>query len=289
MSVSGKSKDNSSAKENKAHLVEQICNYIRSNASSDLSLDRLETRFGLSRYSLHRTFREIMGITPRKYLEECRINMLKQNLREGEPLPNAVYSTGYNSQSWLYKDGNLKLGMLPSSYRNGGKGAIVKYLTDKCDLGFLLVAETEHGICTLSMADSEKELVEYLKEEFPEADIVKSEEVRERMDSVISYFDGQLLNLPVEVGGTEFQRRVWSAIRTIPYGETRTYNQLAEMIGKPKAYRAVANACGANPVPLIIPCHRVVRKDGTMGGYALGTHRKEFLLKMEKKNSQRTM
>lgn len=284
VSGSGKGEDYDGTKGNKAQLVEQICNYIRSNASSDLSLDRLETRFGLSKYSLHRTFREIMGITPRKYLEECRINLLKRNLREGEPLPGAVYSTGYNSQSWLYRDGSSKLGMLPSSYRNGGKGATVRYLTEKCDLGFILVAETDFGICALSIADSENELVDYLKSEFPEADIVRSEEVRGRMDSVISYFDGQLLNLPVEVGGTEFQRRVWSAIRTIPYGETRTYNQIAEMVGKPKAYRAVANACGANPVPLIIPCHRVIRKDGTIGGYALGTHRKEFLLELERKN-----
>ncbi len=283
--VTGNGVPSIGARGNKAQLVEHICNFIRSNASSDLSLEALESRFGLSRYSLQKIFREIMGITPRKYLEECRINLLKRNLREGEPLPNAVYKTGYNSQSWLYTDSKSKLGMLPSKYRNGGKGATIRFLTDKCELGHLLVAETDHGICTLSIADSEKELTDYLKREFPRADIIKSEEVRGRINSVIEYFDGQLLNLPVEVGGTEFQRRVWAAIKTIPYGETRTYNQIAEMVGKPKAYRAVANACGANPVPLIIPCHRVVRKDGTMGGYALGTHRKKSLLQMEKKYS----
>lgn len=286
MSETGKNVTQDIQHTNKAQLVERICNFIRANASSDLSLERLEKEFKLSRYSLHRIFREIMGITPRKYLEECRINLLKQNLRDGEPIPEAVYNTGYNSHSWLYRDGASKLGMLPSKYRKGGKGATVRYLIDECKLGYLLVAETEHGICALSIADSEQELIDHLQEEFPKADLVKSEGVRSRMNSVVSYFEGQLLNLPVEIRGTDFQRRVWSAIRRIPYGETRTYNQVAEMVGKPTAYRAVANACGANPVPLIIPCHRVVRKDGSLGGYALGLHRKKYLLDMERENSK---
>ncbi len=267
-----------------ADLVEEMCNYIRGNATSGLSLAALEEKFSLSRYTLHRLFKQVMGITPRKYMEECRINLLKRNLREGEVMPNAVYRTGYNSHSWLYSDASSKLGMLPSTYRNGGKGAVVQYLTAECDLGHLLVAQTEHGICSLTIADSEDDLLKFIRREFPKAEIVRSESARPRLDSVIDYFHGQLLNLPVEVGGTSFQRRVWAAIRTIPYGETKTYNEIAELIGKPTAYRAVANACGANPVPLIVPCHRVVRKDGGLGGYGMGIDRKKYLLEMEKRN-----
>lgn len=267
-------------------MVEKICNYIRSNATSGLTLAILEQKFEMSRYALHRLFKGVMGITPRKYIEECRINLLKRNLREGEPMPDAVYKTGYNSQSWLYSSPESKLGMLPSSYRNGGKGAMIRYWTGECRIGHLLVAETEYGICSLTIADTEEDLADFIHNEFPKAEVVRNETAKKRLDSVIEYFNGQLINLPVGVGGTNFQRRVWAAISTIPYGETRTYNQIAEMIGEPKAYRAVANACGANPVPLVVPCHRVVRKDGGLGGYGLGIERKKYLLEMEKRNSR---
>lgn len=271
--------------ENKEGIVEEICNYIRRNASSDLSLAALEKRFGISRFTIQKTFKEIMGITPRKYAEECRIHGLKKNLRDGQVVPGAVYRTGYNSQSWLYSDAASKLGMLPSSYRNGGEGETIRYLTAECDLGCIMVAETDAGICALSIADDEESLLESLRKEYGKADLVRSDLVKERMDAVLDYFKGQLLNLPVAVRGTDFQRRVWAAIMSIPYGETRTYNDIADSIGKPRAYRAVANACASNPVPLIVPCHRVVRKDGGMGGYALGVERKRFLLNMEKERS----
>lgn len=160
----------------------------------------------------------------------------------------------------------------------------INYLIERSKLGYLLVAETSYGICSVSIADSEEQLISSLKREFPQGKVLRSEKVRKRLKSVLDYFEGQLLNLPVDVNGTDFQKRVWSAIASIPYGETRSYNQIAEMIGKPKAYRAVANACGANPVPLIIPCHRVIRKDGSIGGYGLGPERKRYLLEMERRN-----
>lgn len=281
------SPDAPSAKQKKIETVEKICDYIRQNPSSNLSLADLERQFGMGKYSIQKMFKEVMGISPRKYVEECRIMLLKRNLRNGEPLPGAVYKTGYNSQSWLYEDPSSKLGMTPSSYRKGGEGAIINFLTAECSLGFLIVAETEHGICALSIGDSEEALEKGLRDEFPKAILTRSEKVRTRINSVLNYFDGQRLSLPLDVIGTDFQMRVWSALRTIPYGETRSYNEVAGMIGMPKAYRAVANACAANHVPLIVPCHRVVRKDGSMGGYALGTHRKKFLLEMEKENAGR--
>ena len=277
--------DADSTVKEKTALVERICDYIKQNPTEKLTLSSLEKKFGLNKFYLQKTFKEIMGITPRKYVEECRIQVLKRNLREGVPIPSAIYKSGYNSQSWLYEKTSSKLGMPASSYRKGGEGAEIRYMISECKLGFLIVAETDHGVCALSIGDSEEQLVDSLKREFPKADIKSSDSVKERFNAVLGYFDGQLLNLPLDVQGTDFQKRVWSALRTIPYGEVRTYQEVADMIDMPKAYRAVANACASNPVPLVVPCHRVVRKDDGLGGYALGIWRKEYLLKMEKKNS----
>ncbi len=279
--------DADSTVKEKTALVEKICDYIKQNPTEKLTLSSLEKKFGLNKFYLQKTFKEIMGITPRKYVEECRIQVLKRNLREGVPIPSAIYKSGYNSQSWLYEKTSSKLGMPASSYRKGGEGAEIRYMISECKLGFLIVAETDHGVCALSIGDSEEQLVDSLKREFPKADIKSSDSVKERFNAVLGYFDGQLLNLPLDVQGTDFQKRVWSALRTIPYGEVRTYQQVADMIDMPKAYRAVANACASNPVPLVVPCHRVVRKDDGLGGYALGIWRKEYLLKMEKKNSDK--
>ena len=277
--------DPEAAVKEKTALVEKICDYIRQNPTGDLSLTSLEKKFGLSKFHIQKSFKEIMGITPRKYVEECRIQILKRNLREGVPIPSAIYKSGYNSQSWLYDDSSSKLGMQASSYRKGGAGAVIRYMISECRLGFLIVAETDHGVCALSLGDSEEQLIESLMGEFPKADIKRSDSVKERFDAVLGYFEGQMLNLPVDVQGTDFQKRVWSALRTIPYGEVRTYQEVAEMINMPKAHRAVANACASNPVPLIVPCHRVVRKDDGLGGYALGLWRKKILLQIEKENS----
>lgn len=279
------SQDHESDKASRINLVEGICNYIRSNLSSDLSLTVLENQFGVSRYSIQKMFKEIMGITPRKYVEECRISLLKKNLRDGTPVPEAIYQTGYNSQSWLYEKSSALLGMKPASYRKGGEGTEIRYLTADCSLGVLIVAETDHGICSVSIGDSEESVEKWLSREFPRAELIRSGKVQKRIKAILDFFDGQSINLPLDIGGTEFQRRVWSTLVTIPYGETRSYNDIAEKIGMPRAYRAVANACASNPVPLIVPCHRVVRKDGSLGGYALGVHRKEKLLEMEKKNA----
>ncbi len=268
----------------KVEIVERMCDHIRKNPSGDLSLSALESTFALNRFYIQKTFKEVMGITPRKYVEECRIQLLKQNLREGDPIPSAIYRTGYNSQSWLYDNASSKLGMLASSYRRGGEGARIQFTITACRLGTLMVAETDHGVCALSIGDSENQLLHSLRSEFPNAEIHRSDDVMESVKTVLRYFEGQFLSLPVDIQGTGFQRRVWTALMTIPYGETRTYQQIADLIGASRAHRAVANACAANPVPLIVPCHRVVRKDGSLGGYALGVERKKFLLQLEKEH-----
>ena len=196
----------------KTALVERICDYIKQNPTEKLTLSSLEKKFGLNKFYLQKTFKEIMGITPRKYVEECRIQVLKRNLREGVPIPSAIYKSGYNSQSWLYEKTSSKLGMPASSYRKGGEGAEIRYMISECKLGFLIVAETDHGVCALSIGDSEEQLVDSLKREFPKADIKSSDSVKERFNAVLGYFDGQLLNLPLDVQGTDFQKRVWSAL-----------------------------------------------------------------------------
>ena len=271
----------------KHNLVEQVCSFIRSNTSRDVSLSALERHLGVNRFTIQKTFKEVMGISPRKYAEERRILMLKRNLKDNQPIPKAIYKAGYNSQSWLYGGSDSKLGMSPSTYRNGGRGSSIRYLTSSCILGYILLAETDRGVCSLSLADSEDVLVQSLIKEYPNAEIERSEKVRKSLDSVMKYLEGQSLDLPVDVRGTDFQKRVWVALQNIPYGETRSYDDVAKMIGKPSAVRAVANACASNPVPLIIPCHRVVRKDGGIGGYGMGIERKEYLLRMERSNSKR--
>ena len=264
------------------NLVEEVCSYIRNNPSSRMTLAGLGGRFGVSPFFLQRTFVEVMGISPRRYLEECRIKLLKLKLAKGEPVIGALRRTGYSSQSWLYKDSRAKLGMTPANYRAGGVGRRVIYSIGETKLGRLLVAATNKGICSVNVSDDEDKLLSALRQEYPKARIVRSREADHLLQGVRDHLKGQEVRLPLDIRGTDFQLRVWAAIQRIPLGATRSYSDVAEMVGKPKAIRAVANACGSNPVPLIIPCHRVIRKDGTVGGYGLGTHRKEMLLSTER-------
>ena len=286
--TSGKKEKITFEKGEKSRLVDLVSSYIKENTSGNLSLKFLEEKFQVNKFTIQRAFMDVLGISPRKYAEECRIMRLKDNIRKGEPVTRAIYNSGYNSQNWLYRDSKSKLGMTPSEYRKGGAGIQIRYLISESKLGFILVAETDKGICSVSMADAPDQLIRHLSSEFHKATLLQSEEVRDRMNAILEYFDGKKLNLPVDVQGTEFQKRVWAAISRIPYGETRSYNKIAEEIGMPKAYRAVANACGANPVPLIVPCHRVIRKNGGLGGYGMGIERKKYLLAMEKSVSKKS-
>jgi AraC family transcriptional regulator of adaptative response/methylated-DNA-[protein]-cysteine methyltransferase len=275
--------DNTSFEHNeKSKLVDLVSTYIKEHTSENLSLEALGARFQVNKYVIQRAFMDILGISPRKYAEECRIMRLKDNIRKGEPIPRAIYNCGYKSQNWLYRDSTSKLGMTPSENRKGGKGIQIRYISSESRLGFIMVAETDKGICSVNMADTPDQLLRQLASEFPNATLFESDAVRNSMNAILNYLEGKKLNLPVDVHGTEFQKRVWAAISRIPYGETMSYNKIAQVIGMPKAYRAVANACGANPVPLIVPCHRVIRKDGSLGGYGMGLERKRYLLDMEK-------
>jgi AraC family transcriptional regulator of adaptative response/methylated-DNA-[protein]-cysteine methyltransferase len=172
--------------------------------------------------------------------------------------------------------------MTPATYRNGAPGTLVAYATGDSPLGRLLVAATVHGVCSVNVGANDDELVGALKREYPKGRIIRTDDAELLLEGVRKHLHGQRVKLPLDIRGTDFQLRVWSALQRIPLGETRSYSEVAEMIGEPKAVRAVANACASNPVPLIVPCHRVIRKDGSLGGYGLGLPRKRTLLANER-------
>ncbi len=267
--------------------MKRVCDFLRANSASKITLTSLGQKFDVSPYHLQRVFTDVMGISPREYLAECRLNDLRSRLTKGEPVLNALRRSGYSSQSWLYEDSRRRLGMTPATYRKGGAGAAIAYTTGDSSLGRLLVATTDHGICSVKAGRNDAELVRSLQAEFPRARIEKSAKAKRYLDALNDHLSGQEVKFPLDISGTDFQMKVWSALQYIPRGETRSYFEVAEMVGEPAAVRAVANACASNPVPLIIPCHRVIRKDGSLGGYGLGIGRKKALLTAEKSVSTR--
>ena len=265
-----------------AELVKGVCDYLRANSASKITLTSLGKEFGISPFHLQRVFSGVMGMSPREYLAECRLNDLRSRLSRGEPVINALRGSGYSSQSWLYEDSRRRLGMTPATYRKGGEGATISYAIGDSSLGRLLVAATSHGVCSVRAGRNDSELVRSLRSEFPRATIGKSAKVKRHLDALNDHLNGQEVKFPLDIRGTDFQMKVWTALRDIPFGETRSYLEVAEMVGRPRAVRAVANACASNPVPLIIPCHRVIRKNGDLGGYGLGIGRKKTLLAAER-------
>jgi len=263
-------------------LVEDVCCFIRQDPASKTTLSGLGARFGVSPYRLQKTFVAVMGMSPRRYQEECRVALLKLRLARGEPVVGALRRSGYSSHSWLYKDSRAKLGMTPANYKAGGAGRLVMYAIGDSPIGRLLVAATAHGVCSVDVGEDDEKLVDALRAEYPNARIARSPRADSLLSGLNDHLQGQAVKLPLDVRGTDFQLKVWRALASIPLGSTRTYSEVAAMIGEPRAVRAVANACGSNPVPLIVPCHRVVRKDGTLGGYRLGVSRKRALLETER-------
>ncbi len=264
-------------------LVKEICQYI-AEQSTPPSLSQLGTRFKLSPYHLQRTFKDIVGISPKQYAEQCRDQRLKKQLKAKDSISTALYDSGFGSSGALYTKVNKKLGMTPSNYQAGGKNLTIYYSIATCPLGKLLVSSTDKGICMVTLADNDKPLIEALHEEFPQATIMRDDKfLLSYINSLLKYLKGSTphCHLPLDVQGTAFQKRVWQELTKITYGTTCTYEQVAQRIGKPKAIRAVANACANNPTSLVVPCHRVIRKDGSLGGYRWDLKRKKALLKME--------
>ena len=274
--------------------IEKACKYIDENYNGKIRLSTLAEVAEQSPFYFHRKFKEVTGVTPREYLEAVRLKHLKLSLKRGESARRSTYSVGYNTAGWLYSSRDSKIGVTPSEYKARGEGLTIAYGLSDCNLGRLLVAATASGVCFVALGDSDGKLVSNLTDEYSKATIIPEAEAGINMEQwvseILSYLDGKnkLLGskLPVDVQATAFQWKVWKELQNIPYGTTRSYNDIAERIGAPRAYRAVANACAVNRVPLAIPCHRVVRKNGDLGGYRWGMDRKKKLLDMEKRASE---
>jgi AraC family transcriptional regulator of adaptative response/methylated-DNA-[protein]-cysteine methyltransferase len=272
--------------ESQVELVRRACRYIEQSLDSPPNLAALSAQVHLSPYHLQRVFKRIMGITPRQYAEACRLGRLKAQLKDGEPVTRALYDVGYGSSSRLYERAPSQLGMTPTAYRRGGPGMHINYTIVDGPLGRLLVAATAKGVCAVSLGDNDTMLESALFSEYPAAEITRDGDgvnLSQWVNALMSHLNGQQphIDLPLDVQATAFQWRVWQELQAIPYGSTRSYSQIAQALGQPKATRAVARACATNPVPLVIPCHRVVRENGTLGGYRWGLERKQQLLAQE--------
>ncbi|HEX6161070.1 MAG TPA: bifunctional DNA-binding transcriptional regulator/O6-methylguanine-DNA methyltransferase Ada [Thermoanaerobaculia bacterium] len=264
-------------------LAERVRAVLDERTDEKVTLDDLARAVNASPHHLQRAFKRQFGLSPKEYLGARRAERLKQQLQEGKDVTTATYEAGYGSSSRLYSQANARLGMTPATYRKRGRGMHIRFTTVTTDLGELLVGMTERGVCAVYLSDDAQELERTLHEEFANATIERAD-LGEAIAKIVRQLEehAPTIDLPVDVQATAFQLRVWDALRKIPYGETRTYAEVAEAIGEPKAVRAVASACAKNQVAVVIPCHRVVRGDGTSGGYRWGSERKRKLLERER-------
>jgi AraC family transcriptional regulator, regulatory protein of adaptative response / methylated-DNA-[protein]-cysteine methyltransferase len=270
--------------------VKEMCRYIEQHLDEPVTLEKLATEFGQSPFHLQRTFKKALGITPRAYADSCRMDLLKRNLQSGRSVTHALYDAGYSSSSRLYERTASQLGMTPDKYRRGAIATSIRYTCADSPLGRMLVAATEKGICAIQFGERDEELVEGLKREFPFAVRKRDDEtMRSWTEAVLRQISGHKLNrsLPLDIQATAFQKRVWTHLQSLPFGTTQSYGRVAKAIGQPNAARAVARACASNRIAVAIPCHRVVREDGEMGGYRWGVERKRALLQMEQQGSER--
>jgi AraC family transcriptional regulator of adaptative response/methylated-DNA-[protein]-cysteine methyltransferase len=266
-------------------LVQRICRFLDASQTETVKLADLAAHVGVSAFHLQRTFKRVMGISPRQYLTARRFGNFKTLVREGEPVTQALYDSGFNSSSRLYEHAPEELGMTPATYGRGGQGTNISYTIVASPLGRLLVAMTERGVCAVRMGDTDAELEKDLRSEFPAANIQRSDSaLRAPVQKILSHLTNKepRLDLPLDIRSTAFQRQVWEKLRAIPYGQTVSYGDVAKSLGKAGAVRAVGRACATNPVALVIPCHRVVREDQSLGGYRWGLERKKKLLDRER-------
>ncbi len=269
-----------------------LCRYIEANVGQSLTLEHLGRQAHMSSYHLQRRFKSIVGVTPKQYAEGCRLRTFKQGLKSPGTVTDAIYDAGFGSVSRAYERVPTHMGMTPAQYQSGGRDMAISYATAPTPLGVLLMAATDRGLCFVELGDDEAEMLTRLVAEYPAAEVSRmpaggSETFWVWMQALCDHLrDADLeLDLPTDIRGTVFQMKVWNYLCRIPKGETRTYKAVAEAIGQPKAVRAVANVCAANRVALAIPCHRVIRGDGGLGGYRWGVERKRMLLERERKAS----
>jgi AraC family transcriptional regulator of adaptative response/methylated-DNA-[protein]-cysteine methyltransferase len=283
---------NDEATDPQLQLVQRVCRVVDDSADGErVKLAELAQRVGVSAFHLQRTFKRVLGISPRQYATARRFGNFKQLVREGESVTNALYDSGFNSSSRVYEQAAEELGMTPATYSRGGRGIKINYTIAESPLGRLLVAVTERGVCAVRMGDTDAALEDDLREEFQSATIERDDaNLRETVKKILNHLTDNEphLDLPLDIRATAFQRQVWEKLRAIPYGGTVSYGALAKALGKPGAVRAVGRACATNPVALVIPCHRVVREDKSLGGYRWGLERKQKLLDLERAKSPST-
>jgi AraC family transcriptional regulator of adaptative response/methylated-DNA-[protein]-cysteine methyltransferase len=260
--------------------------YLNQNADRAVSLAELARHVGLSASHLQRSFKQVMGMSPKQYQDAQRVSLFKLRLRAGDTVSRATYEAGFGSSSRVYERSDAMLGMTPASYRRGGAGVRITYTVADAPIGRVLVATTDRGVCAVELGGTDADVERALRADFPQATIERSDEahhtwVRAVLDRVRDPHRSHPNRIPLDVNGTAFQQQVWRALQQIPVGERRSYREIAEAIGRRKATRAVARACAANRLAVVVPCHRVVREDGGVSGYKWGIDRKRRLLDEE--------
>ncbi|MCI1838265.1 MAG: methylated-DNA--[protein]-cysteine S-methyltransferase [Achromobacter ruhlandii] len=267
-----------------AAAVERACRALEAEQPPDLNT--LAEQAGMSRFHFHRIFKAATGITPKAYANALRADRARQQLRQGASVTDAMYGAGFNSSGRFYEAAPAILGMTPTAFRKDGEGVEIRFAVGQCALGALLVAASDTGICEIALHEDPEQLVRNLQDRFKAARLIGADrEFEQWMAAVVGFVENPSvgLHLPLDVRGTAFQRRVWEALREIPVGTTVTYTDIAERIGSPRSVRAVARACATNNIALAIPCHRVVRTDGSLAGYRWGIERKRELIEREAK------
>lgn len=268
--------------------ITEACRILEAS-SEPIVLAELAARVAMSPFHFHRLFKKVTGLTPHAWQKALRAKRLREQLNEGEGVTRAVFEAGYQSGSNFYQQANEVLGMTAKQYRQGGARATIQFVVGSCRLGEFLVAQSERGICAILLGNDAQSLIHELETSFPNSSLdVGDESFARRVAQVVSVLEhpGQQVALPLDIQGTAFQQQVWQALRQIPAGQTASYSDIAQRIGKPQAVRAVAGACAANKLAVVIPCHRVVRNDGALSGYRWGVDRKRQLLEIEAKQRE---
>jgi AraC family transcriptional regulator of adaptative response/methylated-DNA-[protein]-cysteine methyltransferase len=279
----------SGAQDPLAVRMQEICRLLESHSDEPLQLGHLAQRAGLSTFHFQRSFKAAVGVTPKQYLQAFRLKNLKHNLKVSKDVTQAVYDAGYGSSSRVYENADTRLGMTPSQYRQGGRNVTISYASQNSALGTMLIGATDRGLCFIQFGESQKHLLASLKKEYPAANVQAMEksshpEFVKWMEALARHLEGSQphLDLPVDIRATSFQMRVWNYLQSIPYGEVQSYTEVAAGIGHPSAVRAVATACARNTLAILIPCHRVIRGNGALGGYRWGLARKRTLIDLER-------
>lgn len=267
--------------------VARACAFLTQHMDEPVTLAALAREVGVSAFHLQRAFKRAMGISPREYRDAERRRLLATRLRRGDTVSRATYESGFGSSSRVYERASRSMGMTPATLRKGGAGERIQFGIVSSPLGRLLVAYTERGVCAVAIGDDDQKLERAFRADFPEAQIhAAGPAIHEWISAIVRSVDGDTSSqaIPLDARGTAFQWRVWNALQQIPRGTTLSYSDVAKRIGQPTAVRAVARACATNPVALLVPCHRVVREDGNLGGYRWGLDRKKELLDREKRS-----